>query len=84
MRTEAAIAAFQEQSGIKPATGEHAELLEEIPQTAFALIKIVELQRSGICDGDGYWHGSDPLRGCIVDLSKFSQRLDELWATEAA
>ena len=45
----------------RPATGAHAELLEEISQAAQQLIRCVELERSGICDGQGFWIISDPI-----------------------
>jgi hypothetical protein len=60
-RTDANIAARQEAAGIKPARGEMADALEDLSQAAFQIIKIVELERSGIRDGDGYWHGSDVM-----------------------
>ena len=65
-RTDANIAAWQEQSGIKPATGKRAELLSKLSNAAFETIKLIELERSGIRDGDGYWHGSDPLHAMLA------------------
>jgi hypothetical protein len=50
-----------EQKQISPPTGVHAELLVDISQSANALIKLVELEQSGVCDGSGYWVGSDPI-----------------------
>jgi hypothetical protein len=63
MRTEMQIAAWQAAHGIKPATGREAQLLREMSDAAFELIKVIELHRSGICDGDGGWHGSDVMGG---------------------
>ena len=57
--TDANIEAFQKATGITPATGARAELLEELSQAAFQLIKIIEMERSGIREGDGKWHGCD-------------------------
>jgi hypothetical protein len=59
--TDATIAAWQEQSGIKPASGVYADLLRRISDAAFDAIKLIELELSGIRDGDGYWHGSDVI-----------------------
>jgi hypothetical protein len=61
-RTDARIAAWQEQSGIEPATGERAELLSRLSNAAFDAIKLIELELSGIREGDGHWYGSDPIR----------------------
>ena len=36
----------------------------------FELIKIIELEISGIRDGDGYWHGSDVIGGLEADLCR--------------
>jgi hypothetical protein len=66
--TEATIAAFQKEAGIMPS--EHAGLLKQISDAAFELIKVIELERSGIRDGDGYWHGSDVMGGVIEDVCK--------------
>lgn len=43
--------------GIEPATGERAKVLRDLSALCFDVIKIIELERSGIRDGDGYWHG---------------------------
>lgn len=74
-RTDANIAAWQEQSGIKPATGKRAELLSRLSNTAFEAIKLIELELSGIRDGDGFWHGSDPMHATIRELAVLCERL---------
>ena len=53
----------EKKTGAVPASGIHAELLAEISQGANALIKIVELERSGVYDGfgQGFWVGSDSV-----------------------
>ena len=68
--TDANIAAFQKATGIRPATGAQAELLEESSQAAFQLIKFLELERSGIRDGDGYWHGCDAMDHAVNDIAR--------------
>jgi hypothetical protein len=73
-RTDARIAAWQKQSGIKPATGERAELLSRLSNAAFDTIKIIELELSGIRDGDGYWHGSDVFGYAIGELAHLCKR----------
>jgi hypothetical protein len=76
MRTQAAIAAWQKATGIEPATGERAEILHRLSNACFEAIKIIELERSGIRDGDGCWHGSDVVGGITGDLIRLCQRLN--------
>jgi hypothetical protein len=80
-RTDAAIASWQEEYGIEPANGKWAVLIDELStlafelikvagdgelsDTAYDLIKILELERSGIRDGDGCWHGCDAAEATI-------------------
>ena len=45
------------------------ELLRRMSDMAFELIKIIELERSGIRDGDGCWSGSDPMGGAARELA---------------
>ncbi len=74
--TDANIAAWQRQAGIEPATGARAEGLAELQVQALDLIRVVELERSGIRDGDGSWHGSDALAGTVLRLHEIWQRID--------
>ena len=71
--TDERISAWQQAAGIEPATGAQLERLEEMQEQGVNPIKIVELERSGIRDGDGSWHGSDPLGGAILQLSELWQ-----------
>jgi hypothetical protein len=80
--TQMAIARWQEQAGIKRARGEVAGALEAISQAAFKIIKIVELERSGIRDGDGCWHGSDVMGGLMIDIVSAHQRWMDAEAQE--
>jgi hypothetical protein len=72
------IAAWQKQAGIKPATGEECELLEELSHRAYDLIRVIELEKSGIRDGDGNWYGSDALAGTMRFLVDCWEKYDEL------
>ena len=63
------IAAFEKAAGIEKATEEAGDALHMLSQHAYELIRIVELERSGIRDGDGYWGGSDPLGGTVLNIS---------------
>jgi len=72
--TDWKIRTFQKETGIQPATGAEAELLEAMSNTAFELIKIIELERSGIRDGDGHWYGADATTETVRELRKLCDR----------
>jgi hypothetical protein len=72
-RTDAETRAWQEQSGLEPATGERREILSRLQEAAFQTIKILELEISGIRDGDCYWHGSDVVGGTTQDSYRLVQ-----------
>src|SRR5689334_1301653 len=80
-RTDYEIAEGQEKAGIKPATGERARILGELSEAAFEAIKIIVLERSGIRDGDGYWHGGDVIYGMTSDLTELCRRLMDSYKT---
>ena len=67
-QTDAAIAAWQNEAGIEPAAGARLDALQRLSRLAYDLIRVVELERSGIRDGDGFWHGSDPLGGLVDEI----------------
>jgi hypothetical protein len=76
--TDAKIAKWQEQAGIRPARGELAKVLCELSDAAFELIKVIECERSGIRDGDGFWSGSDAMGGTADDVIELCLRLRDL------
>jgi len=80
-RRNAEIEAWQQASGLKPS--EHQSLLGEMSVTAFELIRIIELERSGIRDGDGYWSGSDPMGGTARALAGLIQEYESRMITRA-
>ena len=81
--TQATIAAWQKASGIEEATGTRAEKFEKLSRCAYDLIRVIELERSGIRDGDGYWHGSDALEGTVRSLWDCWQRPEEDYDVDA-
>ncbi len=64
----------RKQTNLRPATGVHAELLAEISQAAAALSKLVELERTGVCNGAGFWVGSDPILDMARRLVALAER----------
>jgi len=82
--TDFKIKCWQEQAGIKPARGAEADLLrqisdkafelikvfgdEPISNTAFELIKVIQLEKSGIRDGNGFWYGGDVIGHVRQDM----------------
>lgn len=76
-RTDAEILAWQKHAGLVPPTGRQAEQLRRLQKLAFELIKICELEISGIRDGNGYWYGSDPVGGMIHEIGNFDRQLPE-------
>ena len=56
MRTQLAIEEWQRRAGLEEAQGGRRELLDKLSKAAYELIKFIELEKSGIRDGNGCWH----------------------------
>jgi len=60
-----------------------ADLLRQMSNAAFELIKVIELEISGIRDGDGYWEGSDAMGGTAEKLvsliGEYEHRMRAEW-----
>ena len=61
--TDARMKAWQQHAGLHPPVAARRELLDRMSECAFKLIRIIECELSGIRDGDGQWHGGDPVGG---------------------
>ena len=68
--TDSKIEQFQQQSGIQPVVPEKERILKSAQDQALELIRVIELERSGIRDGDGFWHGSDVLQHVADDITE--------------
>ena len=66
---DAEIRAWQARAGLSEASGDRAELLRRMSDKAVALIRVIELERSGILDGDGHWSGSDAMGGTAIEMA---------------
>jgi hypothetical protein len=75
MRTDMEIAGWQQASGIQPASGKRHEILEALQNACFEAIKILELEKSGIRDGAGFWIGSDVIGHVTQELAELCYRL---------
>ena len=74
--TDMRIAEWQKKAGIEPATGERRKALDDLSRQAYELIRVIELECSGIRDGDGRWHGSDALGGTVHNLATQWDRMN--------
>jgi hypothetical protein len=69
----ATVVDLTEPTGPRPAVGWRAEFLANIENTAKALLRLIELERSGVCDGAESWSSHDP----ILNLGRKLARLAE-------
>ena len=74
-RSHLSIEALRLSHEIRPS--EFPSLWADLQEKAFEAIKIAELEKSGIRDGDGYWHGSDVVGGILTELRNIVDRLRE-------
>ena len=74
--TEKKIRNFKKRAGMEPAAGMRAWRLQEMSKGAHRLIEALVLEQAGICDGDGAWHGSDPIHGMIQNLVELDRVRD--------
>ena len=44
--------------------------VEQMQDYAHRLSECLVLEETGVRDGDGYWHGSDPIDGIIWNMSQ--------------
>jgi len=56
-------------------------LWHKLKDLASEAIQIAELETSGIRDGDGRWHGSNPPDAIIHELQTMCSRLDHAYRT---
>jgi hypothetical protein len=60
-------------AGVKPAPGKKKWLLKRIIEGGDFAIACLKSELSGERDGDGLWHGSDPVSASIEDLIRVCQ-----------
>ena len=72
---DANLASFQEHTGLKPARGRRRQLIKQMQQEALNLIRLLELEISGIREDDECWAGNDPVSGTVYSLRELVQTL---------
>jgi hypothetical protein len=78
------IAVFREKAGISVPPATTIELWRELQALAFETIRVAELEKSGIRDGDSFWHGSDVVGGTLRDLENVIARLRAAYTIDVA
>lgn len=76
---EDTVEVWQKAVGIDPAKGDKAEALRVLSRNAYDLIRVIELERSGIRDGTGFWHGSNALWGAWSDINDAWDAYNNVW-----
>lgn len=66
---DARLAAFQQETGIVPVTGDRAKLLSDMRRLAQELLEAIPLEMAGIRAGHGMWIGSDPISGIAHEIA---------------
>jgi hypothetical protein len=72
---DARVKHWQEKAGLTLPDPESAKLLHEWQRLCFDAIRIIELEVSGIRDGDSGWSGSDPVGGVVRDMQRVFEKL---------
>ena len=60
--------------GIQPVPQHHAELLNEMELVCRDLVKLLELERSGVRNGQGFWPVEDPILSKMQRLSSLAEQ----------
>jgi hypothetical protein len=81
-RRTADIETWQQLAGITPASRERAHTIDRLSKLAVELIKTIELERSGIRDGDGAWSGCDPIAGIVHNIVEAERADLQAWNSE--
>lgn len=53
---------------------ERAQFDRDLLDKAKELVRVLELEVSGVRDGDGLWHGSDCVAHCIHEAQELLER----------
>ena len=76
--TNAMIDLAREAAGFELPTETQLALLQKMKRTSIELLEVLVLEEAGIRDGDGFYHGSDPIAALADQLKDLSlKRLDD-------
>lgn len=62
--------AVEEATGIRRATGRPRKILDGLQALTAKYLEVLALEKSGIRDGDGFWHGSDVVYGMAQEIER--------------
>jgi hypothetical protein len=80
--TEARIGAFQKKAGISVPPATTIKLWSKLQELAFEAIRVAELEKSGIRDGNSFWNGGDVLGGTFSNIENIVTRLRAAYTIE--
>jgi hypothetical protein len=75
------IAVWQEKAGLNVPPATTIALWSELQELAFEAIRVAELEKSGIRDGNSCWHG-DVLDGTFSNIENIVTRLRAAYTIE--
>jgi hypothetical protein len=79
---KSALQEWREEAGIHVPPPETCELWSELQRSAFEVIRVGELEKSGIRDGMGYWHGGCAIEGVLGKLREVIGRITKAYDAE--
>lgn len=82
-QTDRIIREFRERAGLEVPGHERRQLLEKMKRDAVNLIECIVLEESGIRDGDGQWHGCDPICAIVRNLVELERKDLAEWRKQA-
>jgi hypothetical protein len=80
--TDYRAAVWQEKAGLSVPPATTIALWSELQELAFEAIRVAELEKSGIRDGDSFWHGADVVGATLRELEQVVARLQSAYAIE--
>ena len=67
----------REAAGFEMPTDAQLEVIAQMKRHTVDLLEALVLEEAGVCDGDGYWHGGDPIAMLAGKLDDLAQRRHE-------
>lgn len=67
-------------TNLRRENSDYSDFIDEIERAAAHLAEVIRLEKSGTRDGDGFWHGSDPVAPALSDLCNLYDQLEKYWS----